>query len=488
VDLHPPFFDERMMFALRGRVSGIGAYCLAGFIGVTIPSGFVRADPFQPDVIEKFLKTAPSAGDPTSSINPNQPSPNVRAAEPSTKKLPPEERYLSKDPQPTFTAETATFTDEAAQAYLAIVEAGGWPAVPATKLARGVSGAAVTTLKKRLSISDDLDVSAEGDLYDATVETAVRHFQERHGLEQTGSVDAQTLRALNVPAIIRYNQLLASAKRLHEIRFSFEFRYVVVNIPSADVEAIEDGKVVRRYIAVVGKPDHPSPPVEAKIGSINLNPTWTVPASIVKNEIIPHMKADPLYLAKEHIRILDQAGAEVDTTAIDWATNAAASFTLRQDSGEKNSLGTLRIDMPNKEAVYMHDTPSKSLFASSARFQSHGCVRVSQINDLAAWLLKDNSPQDQQTWNAETIDATIALGTRLDIKLTRSVPVAWVYLTGYATPDHTVHFRKDVYDRDTGATPGAPAAAAHSQTLTTPSVKPVATTVPQMPPAKTLVE
>ena len=123
---------------------------------------------------------------------------------------------------------------------------------------------------------------------------------------------ARLSRALNLTAIMRYNQLLASAKRLRAIKFSFGPRYVVVNIPSANVEAIEDGKVIRRYIAVVGKVDHPSPTVEAKITSINLNPTWTVPASIVKNEIIPHMQANAGYLAKEHIRILDQTGAEVN--------------------------------------------------------------------------------------------------------------------------------------------------------------------------------
>jgi len=436
------------------------------------------AQTFDPDAIEALLKaeTAPGEQAPRAATPapPQGPVETHAAAQLPAPKPAPEDLYLSKDPQPTFTGETASLTEEAAQKYLAIVEAGGWPVVPAgVKLAPGASGPAVATLKQRLTIGGDLDaMAASGDVYDAAVEAAVRHFQERHGLEQTGAIGGQTLRALNITAIARYNQLLASARRLRAIKFAFGPRYVVVNIPSANVEAIEEGKVIRRYIAVVGKTDHPSPTVEAKITSINLNPTWTVPASIVKNEIIPHMQANPGYLAKEHIRILDQAGAEVNPATIDWATNSAASFTLRQDSGETNSLGTLRIDMPNKDAVYMHDTPSKSLFSASVRFGSHGCVRVSKVEDLAAWLLENNSGADPSSgsgWTAQTLDAAIALGTRMDVKLTKAVPVAWVYLTGYATPDHVVHFRNDVYDLDNGVdfTPTASIPAAHPQQQST---------------------
>lgn len=452
------------------------------------------AQTFDPDAIEALLKaeTAPGEQAPRAAT-PAPPQTSIEthtAAQPPAPKPAPEDLYLSKDPQPTFTAETASLTEEAAQKYLAIVEAGGWPAISSgVKLAPGVSGPAVALLKQRLTIGGNLDAAAaSGDVYDAAVEAAVKRFQERHGLEQTGAIGGQTLRALNITAIARYNQLLASARRLRAIKFAFGPRYVVVNIPSANVEAVEDGKVIRRYIAVVGKTDHPSPTVEAKITSINLNPTWTVPASIVKNEIIPHMQANPGYLAKEHIRILDQTGAEVNPTTIDWATNSAASFTLRQDSGETNSLGTLRIDMPNKDAVYMHDTPSKSLFSASVRFGSHGCVRVSKVEDLAAWLLENNSGADPSSgsgWTAQTIDAAIALGTRMDVKLTKPVPVAWVYLTGYATPDHVVHFRNDVYDRDNGVdnTPTAsiPAPRPQQQSSAVPGR-------PVVPAAKSLIE
>jgi murein L,D-transpeptidase YcbB/YkuD len=464
-----------------------------------------RAPPKAPE--PSALSQPSAAAQPSATVSPNAAVPAeppqqtaVETLKLAAPKPSPEELYLSKDPQPTFTAETAALTEEAAQKYLAIVEAGGWPVVPSgMKLVVGASGPAVATLKQRLIVEGDLNPAAQpGDTFDAAVEAAVKHYQERQGLEQTGAVGGQTLRALNVTAIMRYNQLLASAKRLRTTKFGFGQRYVVVNIPSANVEAIEAGKVVRRYIAVVGKPDHPSPMVEAKITSINLNPTWTVPASIVKNEMIPHMQANPGYLAKEHIRIFDQTGTEVNPAAIDWANNSAAAFTLRQDSGAGNSLGTLRIDMPNKDAVYMHDTPSKSLFSASVRFASHGCVRVSKVQDLAAWLLENNISADpasnpsapgQSGWTPEMLSAAITRGMRFDVKLTKTVPVAWVYLTGYATPDHAVHFRSDVYDLDSGAE-AVSAAVPHAQPAAVAPAKPATAPAPQAqaPAVKTVSE
>ena len=141
--------------------------------------------------------------------------------------------------------------------------------------------------------------------------------------------------------------------------FPFGDRYVVVNLPSTSVEAIENGRVAHRYVAIVGDPEHPSPEIAAHIQVINLNPTWTVPISIIKKEIIPRMQRDPGYLTRAKIRILDGSGQEINPKAVNWSTERAANYTLRQDSGAGNSLGSIRIGMPNKLAVYMHDTPSK---------------------------------------------------------------------------------------------------------------------------------
>jgi murein L,D-transpeptidase YcbB/YkuD len=212
---------------------------------------------------------------------------------------------------------------------------------------------------------------------------------------------------------------------------------------------VENGRVVRRYTAIVGDPDHPSPEVEARIGAVNFNPTWTVPASIIKNEIMPKMQKDPSYLARSRIRVFDNRGVEVQPSAIDWAGGRAVNYTLRQDSGAHNSLGSIRISMPNKHAVYMHDTPSKRLFASDYRFLSHGCVRVEGVYDLAAWLLEGSSGSPTGRWDRAAIQRKIASGERVDASLARPVPVIWVYMTGWASADGTVHFRNDIYGVDT---------------------------------------
>ncbi len=278
------------------------------------------------------------------------------------------------------------------------------------------------------------------------------------GLRQSGLVAGATLQALNVPASVRAAELAASARRLADLAFPFGDRYVVVNLPSTAVEAVENGAVVHRYAAIVGDVDHPSPQIGAHIAAINLNPTWTVPVSIIKKEIIPRMQRDPGYLAREKIRILDASGADVDPKRIDWSTERAVNYTLRQDSGAGNSLGAIRIDMPNTLAVYMHDTPSKRLFGADYRFLSHGCVRVQGVYDFAAWLLEGTSGGPVGVWDKDSLLAEIKNGAREDIKLMRSTPVIWVYLTGWASADGAANFRNDVYGLDAAADASASAA------------------------------
>ena len=176
-----------------------------------------------------------------------------------------------------------------------------------------------------------------------------------------------------------------------------------------------------------------------------------MPVSIIKKEIIPRMQRDPGYLAREKIRILDASGAEVDPKRVDWSTERAVNYTLRQDSGAGNSLGAIRIDMPNKLAVYMHDTPSKRLFGADYRFLSHGCVRVQGVYDLAAWLLEGTTGGLAGAWDKDSLLAEIKTGAREDIKLTRATPVIWVYLTGWANADGAANFRNDVYGLDAAA-------------------------------------
>ena len=387
-----------------------------------------------------------------SSLAPPAPGKNLRpeAAAPVKKAAPAPAVSISQDPHPTLDADTFINTMRAAWTYKRIAEAGGWPTLPArTILKAGDKGPLVAALRQRLALVGDLpDTSTTNTVFDAELIGAVKRFQARHGLPESGAVRARTVEALNVPALTRHRQLTASAQRLAGSTISFGDRYVVVNIPSAAVEAVERGQVARRFVAIAGKVDRPSPTVETRVTAVNLNPTWTVPVSLIKKDIIPHVRKDPGYLEKMKIRILDAKGQEVDPKSIDWSTQNAVNYTLRQDPGAINSLGQIRIDMPNKHAVYMHDTPKKQLFAQDARFHSSGCVRVADITAFAEWLLRGTNGQ-AGAWTKEAIDAAIAGGARQDFRLEKPVPVAWVYLTGYATADGIVHFRDDVYGLDT---------------------------------------
>ncbi|WP_322883768.1 L,D-transpeptidase family protein [Microvirga lotononidis] len=419
------------------------------------PGAFAAAESSPSDAP---AKTLPNGSPPPAGGAVQPPKATATApAKPPEKVAPMPVATISQDTRPTLEASTFINTMRAAWTYKRIAEAGGWPSLPAgTVLKSGDKGPLVATLRQRLALEGDLpDNAATNTVFDAELTGAVKRFQARHGLPESGAVRARTLEALNVPALTRHRQLTASAQRLAGSTFSFGDRYVVVNIPSAAVEAIERGQVARRFVAIAGKVDRPSPTVETRVTAVNINPTWTVPVSLIKKDIIPHVRKDPAYLEKMKIRILDAKGQEVDPKTLDWSTEKAVNYTLRQDPGAINSLGQIRIDMPNKHAVYMHDTPKKQLFAQDARFHSSGCVRVADVADFAEWLLRGTNSQ-AGAWTKDGINTTIAGATRQDIRLDKPVPVAWVYLTGYATADGTVHFRDDVYGLDAPKTNPVP--------------------------------
>jgi len=351
---------------------------------------------------------------------------------------------LALSHEPTYDEGTAQRIREAALSYSDIAVRGGWPTIPSdAKFASGAQGPHDDLLRLRLLLSGDLAPDKASGPYDDVVTEAVKRFQVRHGLAATGTVTPRTLTALNVSVQKRIKQLEASLERLNNMNFPFGQRYVVVNIPAAFAEAVENDAVVRRYRVIVGKTEKPSPTLTAEITSVNLNPTWTVPSSIAKTEISAHMRKDPGYLSRMHMDVLDAHDTPIDPRSVDWSGARTPNFTVRQQSGTWNALGAVKIDMPNPYAVYMHDTNQRNLFNDDYRFDSHGCSRVDNVRDLAAWLLKD-MPQ----WSRASIDAAIATGQRHDIHLPKKVPVAWIYLTAWMTKDQTVQFRNDIYDQD----------------------------------------
>lgn len=346
---------------------------------------------------------------------------------------------------PTLSPATAQTTEQAIQQYEAIVARGGWPTVPpAERLRLGAKHPSVVPLRQRLIAAGDLAANGGvGEVYDSYVEAAVRRFQLRHGLSADGIVREQTLDALNIPAEIRLNQLKTNLVRLRTLSASLGERFVTVNIPGAHAEAVDHGTALSRHTAVVGKPDRPSPDIQSRVVEINFNPYWTVPASIVRKDLIPRMQEEPDYLTKNRIRILDQSGKELPPSQINWYSNEATNYMFKQDPGDFNSLGSIRINFHNQHGVYMHDTPFKNLFGEDFRFHSSGCVRIENVRGLVNWLLADTPG-----WSPAEIDQVIKSGERKDARLAKPVPLYWVYITAWATPDGVVQFRDDIYNRD----------------------------------------
>jgi murein L,D-transpeptidase YcbB/YkuD len=353
--------------------------------------------------------------------------------------------HMPKSSLPTLSPATVQTTERAIPAYEAIVAQGGWPTVPPSdKLRLGARHPSVIPLRQRLMAGGDLDVnSGAGDVYDSYVQQAVRRYQARHGLNVDGIAREQTLNAMNIPAAARLNQLKVNLIRLRAMSNALPSRFVMCNIPAAQIEAIEGGVAVTRHTAVVGKPDRPSPEINSRIVEINFNPYWTVPVSIVRKDLIPKMQAEPDYLEKNHIRVLDQKGVEVTPGQINWYSEEAVNFRFKQDPGDFNSLGTIRINFPSAHGVYMHDTPLKNIFGEDMRFHSSGCVRVQNVRELVNWLLAETP-----AWPRDEIDQVIKSGDRKDAKVAKPVPLQWVYVTAWATPDGVVQFRDDIYNKD----------------------------------------
>lgn len=331
--------------------------------------------------------------------------------------------------------------------YKAIVAKGGWPQLPMLKLKDGVRHKAVVTLRQRLIATGDLSPQAGmSTRYDYYVAQAVMYFQTRHGLKPTGVVDKLTIMALNVSAKARLRQLQINLGRLNIHSRAAAKKYVLVNIPAAQIEAVENDQVISRHAAVVGKIDRKTPLLKSRIHQINFNPYWHIPQSIVRKDLVPKAR---MYAARGKdilgtYRIDAYAGGrKLDPQRINWNSSAVYGYTYRQQPWKDNSMGFVKINFHNAHSVYMHDTPSKSLFRRNFRAHSSGCVRVQNVKQLVSWLLGANGG-----WDIGAISQIEQTGQRKDVNLKRQVPVYFVYMTAWATKDGQVNFRRDLYARD----------------------------------------
>jgi murein L,D-transpeptidase YcbB/YkuD len=344
---------------------------------------------------------------------------------------------------PILSPQTIPAMEQAIYAYQDLVARGGWNSVPADmELRIGVRDPRVAELRRRLIASGDLrQASGDPAAFDSYVQAAVKRFQERHGMPGDGVVGAATFKALNVPAHVRLAQLQSNLERIKAAGVPTG-RYIMVNVPGAQIEVVENGRVVSRHTAVVGKVDRQTPLLTSKIHEINFNPTWTVPASIIKKDLIPKMQKEPDYLTKNRIRIYNQQGIELQPQQVNWYSDEATNYMFRQDPGDQNSLGSMKLNFHNPHQVYLHDTPSKDLFGSGYRFESSGCVRVHNVRELVTWVLRDTG------YSRAMVDQTVRAGQPLNVEVVNPPTIMTVYFTAWTTGDGIVHFRDDIYNLD----------------------------------------
>jgi murein L,D-transpeptidase YcbB/YkuD len=313
---------------------------------------------------------------------------------------------------------------EALRTYRAIDAAGGFPVLPdslAAKSKRKFRNYA--PLRQRLAMEGDLAADDGSAVMDAALRAGLARFQERNGLSADGAVNWKTLEALNVPARRRAEQIALNLERLRVSSRETPETRVEVNIPAATAALHRNGSVELRMNAVVGKVEHETPTLTSTIDTIILNPTWTVPQSIIKNEIMPAIRKNKNYLRDNRMY---------------WAGEQ-----LVQEPGAHNSLGRVKFDFPNRYSVYLHDTPAKRHFASPDRAQSHGCVRLEKPVELAEALLLGT-----ERWDRAAIEEAIEAGATRRITLAEPIPVVITYQTVFLGEDGAVNFRADVYGWD----------------------------------------
>lgn len=361
-------------------------------------------------------------------------------------------RELERNPEPgfpTLSPANVAATKAAIARYEKIVAAGGWNPVPDAFVKPGEHHFALVELRDRLIVSGELDASAAGgDTLDGTLETALKTYQSTNGLTPNGRLDQPTVASLNVSAEDRLKQLKTNLKRLSDLVGTVkpQRKYVVVNIPAAQVEAVALNKVITRHTGVVGKVDRPTPILRSTITEMNFNPIWRLPPTVIQKDLIPQgreMQAKgENVLIKTGIEAYSN-GKKVDPAKIDWSSSAPKSYSYRQPPGKDNPLGFVKINFANSDSVYMHDSPSEGLFGSNFRAASSGCIRVHNVERLAYWLLGQNDG-----WNEEKVAKMKETGERKDVRLATPVPLHFVYITAWATEDGAIQFRRDLYNRD----------------------------------------
>ncbi|MCJ8501750.1 L,D-transpeptidase family protein [Desulfatitalea alkaliphila] len=340
----------------------------------------------------------------------------------------------------------------ALQAMRDLALEGGWPLIPVGPTMRsGDQDARVLVLRHRLIIGGDLPAEAwpeAPEIFDEDLRAAVVRFQKRHGLVSDGLVGGNTLRALNVTVQERVRRIELNLERWRWLPNDLGDRYIVVNTADFNLRVVQDGQVTMRQRVVVGRPHRQTPVFSAPLTHVVFNPQWNVPHTIAVEDMLPRIQQDVTYLETQGIRIYrgwDADSPAIDPWEIDWHAYHAKRFPFRlvQAPGPMNALGRIQFMMPNKFAVFLHDTPGRGLFARSKRDFSSGCIRVEDAAALAHYLLMENP-----RWTYDAIQSILDAGQRRVVPLAFRIPVHLLYMTAWVEEDGTLQFRDDIYERD----------------------------------------
>lgn len=315
--------------------------------------------------------------------------------------------------------------------YTEIARNGGWPRIVSTgkkPLKAGSSSPDISAAKKHLYLTGDLPVNDTSSSFNDTLATALKKFQDRFGLQITGTLNAETIKELNVSAANRVKQLLINLERMRWMPSQPEGKFILVNIPEFVLHVMENGKKVFDMKIVVGKEGHNTMMFTKTLNQVVFSPYWNVPPSIVKDELLPEMEKDPNYLASQNMEIIGEEDGIPE---------------IRQLPGEKNSLGKVKFLFPNSYNIYFHDTPAKSLFEKNRRAYSHGCIRLSDPEKMAQYLL-----QNDPAWDKTKIDEAMNAEKEKYVKLKEPVTVFITYYTAWVDENGKLNFRDDIYNHD----------------------------------------
>lgn len=314
-----------------------------------------------------------------------------------------------------------------------------------TMLKPGMADPRVPLIRNLLVMYGDLTEqdTTEEDTYDDAMKAAVISFQERHGLEAIGNIGDQTIAMLNLSPAERIKTIEVNLERIRWLPRELTDYHLMVNIVNFELEVVKQKTVERNHRVIVGRDYRKTPVFSSTLDYVVFNPTWTIPPTILRNDVIPSIKRDSDYLNRNRIGVYNNRGVRLDPDTINWDRSDIYSFTYRQEPGRANALGLVKFMFPNSFSVYLHDTPARELFGRTERAFSSGCIRVDKPLELAGYLL-----QDQPGYSQADINRIIDSGITTTVMLNQKPQVYLIYLTTWVDDSGRIQFRKDIYNRD----------------------------------------